>query len=210
MAVAVGHELIGFFGSCVQANGVVDRVCDGKGYFGVSAVHAGAAGIYEVLHAVVAAGFEHVAKADEVALDVGLRVGERVAHAGLRGQVNDALGLLSSKDGHQACCVCHVGFDEAELLPGAQLLQPGFFEGGIVVVVEVVQANDFVAACQQYECCVHANKAGRTCEEDFHSVAAIEIAGIDFVGNVLQTGGLPICNDDVAALLEVCQVVDDG
>ena len=43
-----------------------------------------------MLDAVVAAALEDVHEADEVAVDVGVRVLERVAHAGLRGEVDDA------------------------------------------------------------------------------------------------------------------------
>ena len=42
-----------------------------------------------MLHGVVPAGFEDVVEADDVALDVGVRVGYRVADSGLGGKVHD-------------------------------------------------------------------------------------------------------------------------
>jgi hypothetical protein len=97
MAVGVRHQLVGLLGGRVQADRVVDAVMLGERHLGVAAVDAGARGIDQVLHAVVAAAFEDVGEADQVAVDVGVRVLQRVAHAGLGGEVDHAVELLGGE-----------------------------------------------------------------------------------------------------------------
>ena len=89
LAVGVGHELVALFGGGVQRYGVIDFVVGGVRDFLVAAVHAGGASVDEVFDFVVAAGFQNVVESDEVALDVGVRVRDGIADAGLCGEVHD-------------------------------------------------------------------------------------------------------------------------
>ena len=50
-----------------------------------------------MVDAVVAAALEHVERALHVGVEIGVRVRQAVAHAGLRGQVHDRFGLTSAK-----------------------------------------------------------------------------------------------------------------
>jgi hypothetical protein len=52
-----------------------------------------------VFYAVVAAAFQDVGKADDVAVDVGKRVLDGVAHAGLCSQIDDSLWFVCFKAG---------------------------------------------------------------------------------------------------------------
>jgi hypothetical protein len=49
-------------------------------------------------HLVVAAAFENIGEADDVAVDVGVRILQRVANTGLRGQVNDLVELFGGEN----------------------------------------------------------------------------------------------------------------
>ena len=64
----------------------------------VAAVDARAAGINEVFDRVVAAGFEDVEEAGDVRADVLVRVDQRIAHPGLRGEMHDSIELLGSEE----------------------------------------------------------------------------------------------------------------
>ena len=125
-----------------------------------------------MLDAVVAAAFEQVGEADDVGLHVGVRILQRVAHAGLRGEVDDGVevALLEQVLHHHA--VGDVVLEEAEVGVGLELFQPRQLQGRVVVVVEVVDADDFVAALQQDLCDVHADKPGGAGEQDFHCFAS--------------------------------------
>jgi len=85
------HQFAGLFGRCVQADRVVDVVVHAEGHVGVGAVDAGTAGVDQVLDAGVAAAFEDVDEAHQVAVDIGMRVLQRIAYAGLGGGVEHPL-----------------------------------------------------------------------------------------------------------------------
>ena len=121
-----------------------------------------------MLHAAVAAAFEHVHEADDVAVDVGVRVLQRIAHAGLRGEVDHAVEATGLEELRHARTVGHVELDEAEALVRRQPRQPGLLEADVVVVVEVVEADDLIAARQQAQRGGHADEAGGAGEQNFH------------------------------------------
>ena len=128
-----------------------------------------------MLDAVVPAALEDVGEADDIAVDVGVRVDQRVAHAGLRGQVHDAVELLLREQRRDALAVGHVHLHEAEVRVRRQARQPILLESRVVVVVEVVQAHDLVPARQQELRDVHADEAGRAGDEDFHVVGVVAL-----------------------------------
>ncbi len=111
VAVGMGHQLVGLFGGSVEAERVVYVVVYGERHGRIGAIHAGAAGVDQVFHAIVAATFEDMTKANEVAVDVGERVLKGVAHAGLGGQVDHALGFMGLKQLSHAGAVGHVHAD---------------------------------------------------------------------------------------------------
>ena len=77
---------------------------------------AGTGGIDEVLHLGMPAALQHVHEADDVAVDVGMRVLQRIAHAGLRRQVDHTVETLAGKEIGHAGTVGNVELDEAEAL----------------------------------------------------------------------------------------------
>lgn len=96
----------------------------------------------------VAVGFQYVVKANKVTFDVGIRVGDGIAHACLRCQVYYYFRLVVGKDFVDECFVSQVAFDEGPLgvavlgSAGSNLLQTVFLDGYVVVVVHVVQTDD--------------------------------------------------------------------
>ena len=90
LRVGVGEELVRLLGRGVERERVVHVMVDRERHRRVGAVDRARARVGEVLAAVVAAAFEDVLEADDVGLDVGVRVRDRVADAGLGGEVDDA------------------------------------------------------------------------------------------------------------------------
>lgn len=149
VGVAVGHQLVRFLGRRVQGHRVIDVVAFGERELGIGAVHRAGGGKDEVPHPAVAAALEHVGEADEVGIDVGIGVLDRVAHPRLGGQVKDPVETVRGKEFRHACPVRHVELLEDEVLVRAQAREAGFLQGHIVVGVEVVDAVDRVAAVEQ-------------------------------------------------------------
>ena len=79
-----------------------------------------------------------------------MRILDRVAHAGLRGEVHHALEPLApSKSACIADAVGDVELREAEIGVALEHREARRFELGIVVAVEVVEADHLVAALEQ-------------------------------------------------------------
>jgi len=82
--------------------------------------------------------------------------------------VDEADLILALAQGLHAGAVGHVHLHEAE---ARVRLQPGkarLLEGGVVVVVQVVEADHLVAAREQAQRGVHADKTGSAGDEDLH------------------------------------------
>ena len=122
LAVGVGHELVALFGGGVQGNRVVHFVVGGVGDLLVAAIDAGGTGVNEVFDfaflGASAAGFEDIVEADEVALDVGVRVRDGIADAGLGGEVHDDGEVVLFEQAVDGGLVGEVRFDECPLLAG--------------------------------------------------------------------------------------------
>jgi hypothetical protein len=93
----VRHQLVGLLGRGVQADRVVDVVALGEGHAGVAAVDAGTRGVDQMLNRVLAAAFEDVHEADQIAVDLGVGVEQRVAHTGLCSQVDHPLETFTGE-----------------------------------------------------------------------------------------------------------------
>ena len=118
----------------------------------------------------VAAGFQNVVKANKVTFDVGIRVGNGIAHACLCCQVYYYFRLVVGKDFVDECFVSQVAFDEGPLgvavlgSAGSNLLQTVFLDGYVLVVVHVVQTDDLHRGhgAQKLQDEVAADEAGGT------------------------------------------------
>ena len=163
----MSHQFVGLLGRRVEADRVVDVVPLRERHARVAAVHARTRGVYEVLDSLVAAAFEDREEAAEVAVDVGPGIDERVANSSLSGEVDDAIEAFAGEERCHCRAVGEVESLEAKVpLPG-ELLQAILLEADVVVVVEVVDADDAVATAQQAERGVHADEAGSAGNQNF-------------------------------------------
>ena len=81
-----------------------------------------------MLDIVVATTFQQVGKTQNVTVDVSQGVFQRIAHACLRGQVDDSIKLLIGKQCLDGLAVGEICFDEGKVPVGFQQIQPSFFE----------------------------------------------------------------------------------
>ena len=147
LGVGGGHELVGLLCGGVERNRRVDAVLLRERYLLVAAVDRAGACVDEVLDRVVAASLKDVEEANEVALEVGARVLNGIAHARLGGEVHhDVEAVLSEQaldEGSVAQVATHEG--EAAVRVGfGQHAQARVLDAGVVVAVEVVEADNHV------------------------------------------------------------------
>jgi len=119
-------------------------------------------------HAAMAAQLQHVDEAGQVAVDVGMRVFQRVTHAGLGGQVDDPGRLDLVEQRGQAVAVGQV--EHADIGVRAQRGHAITLDLRSVVVVVVVQADDALAALTQGLAGVGADETGGTGHENRHGI----------------------------------------
>ena len=123
---------------------MVDPVLDPERQALVAAVDRGRGRIDEMPRPPLPGELEHVAMADEVRLDIGGRVLDAVAHAGLRAEVDDAVEPVGVGQRFQRVGIGEVDPLEAEALAEMlrEAVEAGLLERGIVISVEVVDADD--------------------------------------------------------------------
>lgn len=100
-----------------------------------------------MLHRMVAACLEDVEEADEVALEVGARVLDGVADARLCGEVHHDVEAVLGEQALDEGGVAQVAAHEGEAAVGVGLgkhAQARVLDAGVVVAVEVVEADDRV------------------------------------------------------------------
>src|SRR6476620_7527225 len=110
--------------------------------------------------AVVAAALQHVEKALEIGIGVSLRMLDRVAHAGLRGQMHDLGKSVLRKQRRDRLAVGKIGLHEGEAGIAPQQLEPRLLQSGIVIAVEIVESDDGPAFAQKLPGDVKADEAG--------------------------------------------------
>ena len=227
----MGKELVGFFSGRVEGDRVVDFVFHCEGHFFVATVYGGAGGVDQVLDAGgsvvvgVTACFEDVVEADEVALDVDVRVVDRVADAGLRREVYDDVRLVGVKGGVEQCFVSDAASDKNMPDRGFDRVdqaEPVLFELRVVVIVHVVEADhsparEFAAEAHDE---VGADEAGGAGDQDGFAVEADGgfahvlispeyVARVDLIRDVVERGIVAVRDDAAAHALELLEVVDD-
>ena len=139
-----------------------------------------------MLHLVVAAGLEDVQEAHKVTLQIGIRVGDAIAHTSLSGQVDHFVELLFGKQPVNALLVVDGHADEAA---AAEFLALHFLSEGqvvafsdeatfahttvlqsyVVVVVDIVDAYHFVASQGEHICQFRAYKTCGSCHQYLHN-----------------------------------------
>ncbi len=129
------------------------------------------------------AAFEHVDEAVDVAFDVCLRVGDGVSYAGLGAEVHHGVEGAVGEEHPHGLCILEVHAYEAETAVGGALHgfvpvdvvagdakggEASVFEGGVVVVVDVVEPDDGVTAVDEPAAYGAADESGCAGNQDFH------------------------------------------
>lgn len=112
LAIGMGHQLVALLRGGVEAYGVVYLVVCRIGHLLIAAIDGRGRGVDQMFHLMVTARLENVVEPDEVALDIGVGIGDAVAHACLGGQVDHYCYLVFGEDCLHGCLVGDGGVDE--------------------------------------------------------------------------------------------------
>ncbi len=158
---------------------MIDVIAGAEGHLGVVAVNAGGAGIHQMPDIVMTAGFENVDESHNITFDIGVWVFQTVAHTRLCSQVAHVIELFLFEKRHQCIAVFEIHPYEGisrifralhSRVPffgfagNSRFGQAGIFEIDVVVIVDVVDADHFIASFQQPFGKVKANESGGTCD----------------------------------------------
>ena len=168
VAIGMSHKLIRLLGSGVEANGMIHAIVLGKWQLLVATINAGAGSIDQVLNTIVPATFQNVHEPRDIGLNVGVRILKRVANTCLRSQVHNALGPLLSKNLLYGAYVCDIRFKETEAPSSLKAIQARLFERDIVIIIEIVDAQNFVPAINKPMRDMRADEASGPCDKNFH------------------------------------------
>ena len=160
MAVGMGHQLVGLLRGRIQAHGMIDVLMHRERHLRIGPVDRARRGIDQVLDARVPATFQNVRKTQQIAVDVNARVLQGITHSGLGRQIDDQVESLAFEQSGQRLAVGQVELHEAKPGFGLQLLEAIQLQLHRVIVVDVVQAHDRVAAGQQTPGGVKPNEPG--------------------------------------------------
>ena len=109
--------------------------------------------------AVVPAAFQDVGEALDVGVDIGVRILQRIADAGLRREMHHVGKLLGGKQSGNACAIGEIELEEAEVRVTLELLEPRLLQRRIVVGVHAVEADHAAARFKQAARHVRADEA---------------------------------------------------
>jgi hypothetical protein len=142
----------------------------------------------------VPAPFQHIQKTHQVAVGVSVGVVYRISNTGLGSQVRYPVEAAFCEQCFHCVPVGEVGFFEVEFSGGVRVagktgshafgygshtfvcgsqdtLQPGLFQGNVVVVVEVVDAGDSITPFQQRQADFTTDEPGGAGYQDSHRSA---------------------------------------
>ena len=123
------------------------------------------------------ATFEDIQRPRDIALHVSVWRFEGVAHAGLRGEMDDPLELLPGEQLGDAIVVGEIELYETEC---RQFFEPGearLLQRNVVVVIQVIETDDVVAPPDQEVGHMRAYETRGAGNEDFHSRPSTWAAG---------------------------------
>src|SRR5579859_7373656 len=114
-----------------------------------------------MFHLGPSAAFQHVEETDQIAVDVRLRMVDRITHARLGREMDYPLRSGVLEEGPKRILVGYIGMVELETLVNADVLDPVPLEIDVVVVAEIVQPGYPVTFSQQALAHMKSDEAGR-------------------------------------------------
>jgi hypothetical protein len=83
--------------------------------------------------------------------------------------MNDTIRLVQSKQISQGIAVADVNFVKAKFCVGLQPCQTRLLQRHILIIIEIINANDLVTKVKQTQCAIHANEPSSAGDERFQT-----------------------------------------
>src|SRR6185312_10404639 len=119
-----------------------------------------------MLAPVMTAALQHVEETLDIGVDIVMGMVDRMPHPRLRGKMHHLDKAVLREQGLHRPAIGEVELDEAELGLTLKYGKPGLFQSRIVVMVEVIDADDGASASQQTLRDVKPDEAGSSCHEN--------------------------------------------
>ena len=88
------------------------------------------------------AGFQNVVKANHIAFNVRIRIGNGIPHTGLCTKVHHNVRVILLKNTVDEGLIGKIALDKCIVLELLKLCQTSLLDTNIIIIVHVVQAND--------------------------------------------------------------------
>ena len=98
---------------------------------------------------IVPASLQNIGEADQIGVDIGVRISERVSHARLRGQMDDHGKPIPREQRRYRHAIRHIKPFELEARVVAKDIEPGRLQPRIVIGVEIIDPDDAMTGLQQ-------------------------------------------------------------
>ena len=144
-----------------------------------------------MLDPVMAAGFQHIDETDQIGIDVGVGILDRIAHPGLGRQIHHPPRSVVGEGFGQHRPIFQAGPRLGKTGINLQAGQPRPLQIHVVVIVQIVETDDFVAALQQAQRQRGADETGAARDQDFHSRPSTAVAGSRYLTSNSTESGLP-------------------
>ena len=118
---------------------------DRKRVFGVESISRTGRCVDKMLHFIVSATLKDIERSHDITLYINFRMLNGVANASLCGQVNNPVWTALPKNLINLFFLFEVVFVEGELVILSKNFEAVIFEGDVIIVVDVVKPDDFMA-----------------------------------------------------------------
>src|SRR3990172_10945925 len=144
---------------------MVDIVMLGKRQPGIGPINRTRGGEHQMLHAAMPASLDNVAESNQIGVNIGLGISDRISHACLGRQMHYGVELLFLKKLRHCFPIDDIELLEFELAMVLYALEARFLQPDIVIVIHIIDAAPRIAPLQQPERERGTDKTGGPCDK---------------------------------------------
>jgi len=145
---------------------MIDIIGGTEWHAGIGAVHRGGRSVEEVPAFRAPAAFKNVEEACEIGIGIGMRIDQRVTHAGLRGEMHDSGKAMRREQVGDRPAIGDVQLHELEIGEALEFRDSTLFQPRVVMGIEIVEAQHVMSVRQQAARDMHSDEPGGPSDQD--------------------------------------------